>query len=151
MFERLASVGHDAGINFKFQGKTGRTQNSHRLIHLAKSTSPEVQTRVVTELMRGYFEEQQDITDLDFLTAAAVRAGLDEARVRAYLASGEGAAEVDEEAREAKEAQISGVPNFTVNGRYEVGGAQEPGVFLRLFELIKAGEKKFSYISDGLK
>jgi predicted DsbA family dithiol-disulfide isomerase len=57
------------------------------------------------------------------------------------LKSDKGGDEVDVEVEEARRLGISGVPNFTINGRYEVGGAQDPGVFLRLFEKIKAGEK----------
>lgn len=141
MLNRISKVGNDVGIKFDFAGKTGRTQNSHRLIHLAKSTSPEVQTRVVSNLMRGYFEEAQDITSVDFLTKAGVDAGLDEKKVRALFAGDEVTQQVDAEAQEARESEISGVPNFTVNGRYEIGGAQDPAVFLRLFELIKAADK----------
>ena len=47
---------------------------------------------------------------------------------------------MDVEVEEARMRGIGGVPNFVVNGRYEVGGAQDPGVFLRLFEKIREGE-----------
>lgn len=140
IFERLTQVGKESGINFKFSGKTGNTRDSHRLIQLGKKKSPALQTRVVEELFSAYFEQEGDITSHEVLTAAAVRAGLEEKEVVEWLKGENGGKEVDQEVDEAKRNQISGVPNFTLQGKYEVGGAQDPAVFLRLFEKIKAGE-----------
>jgi len=138
MFERLAQTGKEAGIKFKFGGKTGNTRDSHRLIQLGKSKSPAMQTRVVEELFSAYFENEGDITSHETLKNAGVKAGLDEKEVADWLASDKGGKAVDEEVEQAQLNQISGVPNFTIQGKYEVGGAQDPGVFLRLFEKIKA-------------
>lgn len=138
IFERLAQVGKDVGINFRFGGKTGNTRDSHRLIQLGKSKSPAIQTRVVEELFAAYFENEGDITSHAVLTSAGVKAGLDEKEVKEWLASDKGGKEVDTEVEQAQQNQISGVPNFTIQGKYEVGGAQDPGVFLRLFEKIRA-------------
>ncbi|KAL3418051.1 DSBA-like thioredoxin domain-containing protein [Phlyctema vagabunda] len=140
MFERLSEIGKDVGINFKFGGKTGNTRDSHRLIQLGKKKSPALQTRVVEELFAAYFEQEGDITNHEILKNAAVRAGLDEKEVVEWLESDKGGKEVDLEVEEAKRNQISGVPNFTVQGKYEVGGAQDSSVFLRLFDKIKAAE-----------
>jgi predicted DsbA family dithiol-disulfide isomerase len=140
IFQRLADVGRDVGISFKFGGKTGNTRDSHRLIQLGKSKSPAVQTRVVEELFAAYFENEGDITSHEVLKNAGVKAGLDEKEVVEWLKSDKGGKAVDEEVERAQLNQISGVPNFTIQGKYEVGGAQDPGVFLRLFEKIKAAE-----------
>jgi predicted DsbA family dithiol-disulfide isomerase len=140
IFERLSQVGKDSGINFKFGGKTGNTRDSHRLIQLGKTKSPAIQTRVVEEFFAAYFEQEGDITSHEVLRKAAVKAGLDEKEVTEWLESDKGGEAVDKEVEEAQMQQISGVPNFTVQGKYEVGGAQDPGVFLRLFEKIKATE-----------
>jgi predicted DsbA family dithiol-disulfide isomerase len=138
IFDRLSQVGKETGINFKFGGKTGNTRDSHRLIQLGKSKSPALQTRVVEELFSAYFENEGDITSHEVLKNAGVKAGLDEKEVKEWLASDKGGKAVDEEVERAQQNQISGVPNFTIQGKYEVGGAQDPGVFLRLFEKIKA-------------
>lgn len=141
MYERLAQVGKDTGINFKFGGKTGNTRDSHRLIQLGKSKSPAIQTRVVEEFFVAYFEQEGDITSHEILRDAAVKAGLDAKEVNEWLKSDKGGEAVDKEVEEAQLNQISGVPNFTIQGRYEVGGAQDPVVFMRLFENIKAMEE----------
>ncbi|TVY71463.1 hypothetical protein LSUE1_G008190 [Lachnellula suecica] len=141
IFERLSQVGKDTGIAFKFGGKTGNTRDSHRLIQLGKSKSPAVQTRVVEELFSAYFENEGDITSHEILQKAGVKAGLEESEVKDWLKSDKGGKEVDVEVEQAQLNQVSGVPNFTVQGKYEIGGAQDPGVFLRLFEKIKAAEE----------
>jgi len=140
IFERLNAAGKDVGINFKFGGKTGSTRDSHRLIQLAKTKGPQVQTRLVEELFKAYFENEQDITSHDVLREAGVKAGLEEAEVREWLESDKGGKEVDEEVMHAQMANISGVPNFTIQGKYEVGGAQDPAAFVQLFERLKAIE-----------
>jgi predicted DsbA family dithiol-disulfide isomerase len=140
IFARVAQAGADVGINFKFGGRTGYTRNSHRLVQLGKSKGAATQTRVVEAIMEAYFENEQDITSTEVLKAAGVKAGLDENEVAEWLAGDAGGREVDMEVRAAKMAGISGVPNFMVNGHYEIGGAQDPDVFLDLFEKIKAAE-----------
>jgi len=150
IFQRLAAVGAENGINFKFGGKTGNTRTSHRLIQLGKTKSPAVQTRVVEELFAAYFENEQDITDLGVLKTAGAKAGLDEKEVEEWLKSDKGGPEVDREVEQAQMQQISGVPNFTINGRYEIGGAQDSSVFLNLFEKIKAGDSKAGVTNDGV-
>ena len=137
IFERLTAVGNDVGINFKFGGKTGNTRDSHRLIQLGKTKSPEVQTRVVEELFKSYFENEEDITSHEVLEAAGVRAGVDKEEIKAWLESDKGGRQVDKEVREAQMKDISGVPNFTLQGMYEIGGAQDPDAFVKIFEKIK--------------
>ncbi|MCJ1304837.1 hypothetical protein MMC08_007650 [Hypocenomyce scalaris] len=140
IFERLDAVGKDAGINFSFGGKTGNTRDSHRLIQLGKAKSPEMQTRVVEALFKAYFEDEKDITSHDVLKKAGVEAGLEEEEVKAWLESDKGGKEVDWEVREAQLKDISGVPHFTIQGKHEIGGAQDPEAFVKIFERIKQVE-----------
>jgi predicted DsbA family dithiol-disulfide isomerase len=142
MQAHLARLGKDIGINFKFGGRTGNTRDSHRLIQLGKTKGEDVQTRVVEELFAAYFENEEDIVDKATLLRRGVMAGLDEAEVREWLESDKGGAEVDREVGEAKRRFVTGVPNFTVNGRYEVQGAEEPGAFLQVFGEIKESESE---------
>jgi predicted DsbA family dithiol-disulfide isomerase len=140
IFSLLSQAGAARGIAFKFGGKTGNTRNAHRLIHLGKTHSPHLQTRVVEELFSDYFENERDITDVKVLQEAGVRAGLDEQEVKTWLESDKGGREVDEGVQRARQRFISGVPNFTLQGKYEIGGAQEEDVFLKVWETIKREE-----------
>lgn len=100
-----------------------------------------MQTRVIEELFSMYFENEQDITSEPELVKAGVRAGLDEAEVKEWLSSGKGGPEVDKEVQEAYAKNIHGVPNYTINGKFEVSGAQDPETFLQMFERLKKMDK----------
>ncbi|ORY12607.1 thioredoxin-like protein [Clohesyomyces aquaticus] len=151
MFQRLADLGRADGINFKFGGKTGNTRDSHRLVQLGKTKGPQVQTRVIEELFAAYFENERDITNREVLIEAGVKAGLEEKEVKEWLDSGKGGPEVDKEVQDAYEQSISGVPNFTINDRFEIGGAQEPAAFVQLFERLKKQEGNMGPVAVGSK
>lgn len=140
--ERVSSIGKEVGIDFRTGGKIGSTRDSHRLIHLAgtRGDNGKTQTRVVEGLFRKYFEEERDITSHEVLREAAVEAGIDDKEARKWLESDEGGAVVDEEVRTAQMKGISGVPNYTLQGQLEIGGAQDQEAFLRAFQEVKAVE-----------
>ncbi|KAL1967284.1 hypothetical protein VTN77DRAFT_3330 [Rasamsonia byssochlamydoides] len=141
IFARLSAAGAQEGIQFKFGGQTGRTRDSHRLIYLAgKKYGAETQTKVVVDLFRAYFEEERNITDKAVLLKAAVSGGgIPQAEAQQWLDSDDGGAEVDREAAEATNVKfVTGVPHFTVNGKYVVEGAEEPDAFVDVFERVKA-------------
>ncbi|KAF1916213.1 thioredoxin-like protein [Ampelomyces quisqualis] len=140
MQQRLSQIGEAEGIHFKYGGKTGNTRDSHRLIQFGKTRGPLVQTRVIEALFTAYFENEKDITTQPVLIEAAVKAGLDEKEAKEWLESGKGGPEVDKEVQDAVEQNISGVPNFTINDKFEVGGAQDASAFVQLFERLKKQE-----------
>jgi predicted DsbA family dithiol-disulfide isomerase len=140
MQKRLHTIGRQEGIEFSFAGKIGRTRDSHRLIELAGRKGAGVQNAVVLELFRSYFEGEGDITGHDTLVEAGVKGGLDRGEVRDWLETGKGGEEVDKEVEEAKEKGIHGVPNFTIQEKYEVDGAQDPQDFIEVFVKVKETE-----------
>ena len=137
IIDRLKGVGKEVGISFSFGGKTGNTRDSHRLIQLGKTKGPDMQTRVVEELFKSYFENEGDITSHEMLQAAGVNAGLDALDVKEWLNSDKGGPQVDREVRESQMRGVSGVPNFVMQGKYEIGGAQDAESFVKVFERIK--------------
>lgn len=140
IMDRLVGVGKEVGIDFSFGGNTGNTRDSHRLIQLGKTKGADVQTRVVEELFKSYFENEGDITSHEMLQAAGVKAGLDAVDVKEWLNSDKGGAQVDREVMEAQVRGVSGVPNFVMQGKYEIGGAQDAESFVKVFERIKQME-----------
>lgn len=140
MQERLSQIGKAEGIDFKYGGKTGNTRDSHRLVQLGKTKGPQVQTRVIEQLFAAYFENEKDITDRDILTEAGTKAGLEENEIKSWLEKGSGGPEVDKEVQDAVESSVTGVPAYTINGRFQISGAQEPAAFVQLFERLKKQE-----------
>jgi predicted DsbA family dithiol-disulfide isomerase len=153
IFARLSSVGQGEGIQFSFGGNTGLTRDSHRLLWFAGQREAEettkegsgvvggLQTRVAEQLFRAYFEEEKNITDLKVLVEAGVGAGLEREVVKKMLDEDVGAQEVDLEAKTAARRLVSGVPYISVQGKYHVEGADEPQVFMEIFEKVKAEQE----------
>ena len=140
IFDRMTAVGKDVGIDFSFGGKTGSTRDAHRLAQLGKAKGTDVQKGVVEELFAAYFENEKDITSHDVLREAAVRAGLDEGEVKAWLESDKGGPEVVKEVMESQMRGVSVVPNFVLQDKYEIGGAQDAEAFVSCFEKLKEME-----------
>jgi len=134
----LSRLAQPLGINFAFGGKTGNTRDSHRVVALAlKQGGSGLQNAVMEEFFKAYFEANEDISEREVLIRRAGRAGMKEEEVKAYLESVEGGKEVDQEVAMAKRRFVGGVPDFVVNERYEVQGAEEPDAFLEIFERIR--------------
>ncbi|KAL1843583.1 hypothetical protein VTJ49DRAFT_866 [Mycothermus thermophilus] len=136
----LKQLGEAEGIHFSLKGKIGNTRDAHRLVQLAKTKSNEAENRVISVLFKSHFEEDADITSHDVLAAIGEKAGLDKTEVAEWLSQGSGGQEVDREVEEAYRKGISGVPNFTINDRYEVQGAQDVEGFLDVFSRVKKSE-----------
>lgn len=107
---------------------------------MASTKSVEMQNSVVQELFTAYFENEKDITSHEVLHDAAVKAGLKSEEVKGWLESDEGGESVDREVVEwaGRRRQISGVPHFIINGSAELGGAQDPEVFVEMFQELEA-------------
>lgn len=140
MQQCMSEVGKQVGINFKFGGNTGNTRDSHRLVQLGKTKGDDMQTRVIEELFNAYFENEEDITVKETLVRRGIKAGLPESEVREWLDSDKGGPEVDKEVGQAQQKFVTGVPNFTINGKFEVQGAEEPAAFLQAFAEVKGTE-----------
>jgi predicted DsbA family dithiol-disulfide isomerase len=155
VFDRLRSGAEGTGIKFSFKGRTGNTIDSHRLIEFARlieskdqrqgvcqpSGMRSLQTRLVEELFSAYFEQEKDITSHDVLVEAAGRAGMYEKEARVFLESDRLANEVEAQAIDSRNVEgVNGVPHFTINGMFDVGGAQEPRAYGMLFERVKKRE-----------
>ena len=129
---RLERVGRAHGIQFAFDGKTGNTRDSHRLIELAGTKGANVQTALVAELFAAHFERAGDITSRDELIWAGSTAGLEESEMLKYLQDDSTGREVDHKAEEARASGISSVPTFEIQGR-RIQGAEDPSEFYQTF------------------
>ncbi|KAK5944541.1 hypothetical protein PMZ80_003823 [Knufia obscura] len=142
--ERIIATAAGEGLKFSFGGNTGISRNGHRLVYYGQTHGGEEgQNSVMLGLWKRYYEREVDITTLETLTEVGVEAGLGTAEeIREYLESGRDGVEVDKLAEEQRMNGISGVPNYVLMDTWEVSGAQEPTVFLQLFQRWKDMEAK---------
>jgi predicted DsbA family dithiol-disulfide isomerase len=140
-FSRLQARGDPLGIKFKWDGLSGSSRDSHKLVLRARdldktSPSPSFKQQALLDILfRASFEECQDISDRSFLARAAVEAGVvdSEEEAMTVMESEEMGRRVELENLRAREREIEAVPSYLVQGRYCVGGMQEAEVFLEVF------------------
>ena len=126
------------GIQSSMGGLVGNTLDSHRLMEMAfEKGGPALQDKLVNVLFRYYFEEEKDIADNTVLLAAAEEAG-----VEGGVALFKSDADVENVMCRMEEfPQVRGVPHFIIKTEgmttVELSGAQEPDVFVNIFDQIQ--------------
>jgi predicted DsbA family dithiol-disulfide isomerase len=93
---------------------------------------------LIEGLFAGYFTKGRDISDRATLTEIGVEAGLDRARVEAFLSWEEGGHEVRRAERMAYEGGVSGVPTVIVNGQAAFSGALKAELMIGKIRAIAA-------------
>ena len=140
VYGRVIAEGAREALPFDFGAipRTPNTLESHRLVRWSAG-QPLGQTPMVEALFDAYFAKGRDVGDAEVLAKVAAQAGYDESGARELLAGDEGRADVTREDMRARNAGITGVPCFILDGKVAVPGAVEPDVFLRVFEEHRIG------------
>jgi predicted DsbA family dithiol-disulfide isomerase len=135
---RVVAAAEQEGLSYRPElvARQPNTIDCHRLIHWADAIgkAPEMKQR----LMELYFRDGGDLTDVNVLVQAAADCGLDTSDVRARLATDEDVALVSDNAQEAAEKGISGVPTYVFAQKYAVSGAQDPQMLARAIRQVSA-------------
>ncbi len=138
MLPFMTTMGVKDSINFSFGGMTANTIDSHRLVEYAFGHGGlTVQNKVMEELFKAYFEQQQNIGDTEVLGTIAEKSGLNKTEVIQYLKTNEGKEAVLKDVRSwASRYRITGVPFFIINNKLRLSGAQDSTSLFELFEQI---------------
>ncbi len=134
---RIAQEAQAEGIELHFERieRMPNTLLAHRLLELAHNHG--VQHELAEELFQGYFCEGRDVGTVDELVDLAARVGLDEADVRAYLASDAGVEEVQSQLERAPELGVSGVPGYYLANSFLLPGAQDSQTMAQIIARVK--------------
>jgi predicted DsbA family dithiol-disulfide isomerase len=92
------------------------------------------------ELLKAYWDEGRDVSDIAVLREVAARAGVDVAGMEAAIAADRFGDYLDARRAEAEELGINGIPAHVIADRYLVMGAQPYDVFERV--MAKVGVPK---------
>ena len=117
--EAAAAVG--LGLRTDLMTRTPNTIDAHRLIWFAGQNS--VQDEVMEAVFRAYFIDGHDIGDHTVLAACASQCGLAEQTVLEFLRGDVAAQELRAADQAAREAGVSGVPSFFLDGYSLFSGA----------------------------
>ncbi|MEO3751933.1 DsbA family oxidoreductase [Streptomyces sp. B6B3] len=125
MLAGMTRVGADEGIEYRFDRALAvNTLAAHRLLWFALSEhGAKVQAALATALFDAYFRDGVNIADHARLAELAERVGLDGDRVRAFLASEEGVAEVRDQVAAARREGVTAVPHFVFENGASITGA----------------------------
>ncbi|KAJ7056903.1 thioredoxin-like protein, partial [Mycena amicta] len=154
-FERMEQMmvarGKTVGINFTYGGSIRQTTQSHRLIEKAYLVGGESKQRAIVEaIFAGYFENERDVGDHDFLSDCAVKAGVLGAKEEAlaFLATDELKDGVQKDIMDAMRMGVEGVPFILLNNKYAVSGAQGQETFLEIFRKLASGDRLTAQSSE---
>ena len=120
---RISEAASGVGLAFRtdLMLRTPNTIDAHRLSWFAGQHG--VQDAAMEAVFKAYFTQGADIGDHAVLTACAVEAGLDADQVTAFLAGDLADKEMRAADQAAREAGVSGVPSFFLDGYGLFSGA----------------------------
>ncbi len=126
---KTVQAGKEDGIEFRYDSMkvTPNTLKAHRLTWLAGKDSKA--TEMVERILRAYFTEGQDISEIETLANLAADVGIDAQKAKAFLLSDEGIEEVEELKKQAIAQDIHSVPTIRISNKI-LSGAQPVEVFL---------------------
>jgi predicted DsbA family dithiol-disulfide isomerase len=120
---RVAEAAAGVGLAFRtdLMMRTPNTIDAHRLIWFAGQKG--AQDATMEAVFRAYFIEGRDIGDAAVLAGCAAEAGLDSAEAANFLAGNLAEKEMRAADQAAREAGVSGVPSFFLDGYGLFSGA----------------------------
>lgn len=140
--EELTRLGREQRINFRFERlKTvPNTLNAHRLVNLAETEGANI-SRLVEHIFAAFFAHGEDISDRDVLVTLGAREGLESADILRVLEDDTSRRVVLAQESQVRQSGVSGVPNFLVNKRLFVVGAQSAEGLVSVFDRAMFGEE----------
>ena len=151
IIETVTAAAAGEGIDFHMDiALRANTFDAHRLLwFVLEHHGSERQGEMKARLLRAYFTEGLNVADHGVLASLAMDIGLDGGAVAAFLDSAQGMVEVREELDGAHERGVSAVPTFVFEGQWAVPGAQDPEVFLRVFDRLQTRAREAAAIGAG--
>ncbi len=132
--DRLREAARSAGVDMNPDKprRMPNTLNAHRLIHWAGIEN--LQSPVVTALMRAYWVEGRDIGDLGTLADIAGENGMDREATLRLLQSDADGDDIQARDQDARHKGVNAVPTFLIAQQYVVSGAQPPETWGKVIE-----------------
>ncbi|UQX03454.1 DsbA family oxidoreductase [Streptomyces sp. RerS4] len=140
MLHGMTLLGAAEGVEFRFdQALAVGTLPAHRLMWFAARHYPaDTVAALATAVFDAHFRDGHNIADHAELARLAEASGIDGATAKEFLASGEGTAEVREQAAAARLNGVSAVPTYVFPGGETVSGAAETDVLIGALNRARA-------------
>ncbi len=131
----LTRAGSAEGVNFRFDRMTQvpNTLNAHRVMRLAETEGASA-TGLAETFLKGFFEDGLNLSDRDVLLDIGVRSGLTAKSINNTLDDDNSRQIVLSQEAQVRKSGVTGVPNFLVNKRLLVIGAQSTESLVTVFD-----------------
>lgn len=138
--KRILEMGEQAGFAFNFDGKRIMINSFdlHRLLTWAASESK--QTELKLALFKAHFTDLVFLNEQENLLDVVQSVGLDRARAKEILDSGEYFQDVRSEQNTLQQMGITSVPTFIINDQFALTGGQPSDAFVQAFKQITEQE-----------
>lgn len=139
MLDHVTAQAAGEGLDYDFANlKVANSFTALRVLEHAKQHG--AGSEMKEALLSAHFEKGLNTGDEETLLQLAGTLGLDAEELRAKLASGAYAEEVNADIAQARELGISGVPFFIIDGKYGISGAQPAEVFADALAQVHSGD-----------
>lgn len=147
--EYLTEKGRLENVTFRFDliERVPNTLDAHRLLQLADREG-RAALPLAEELMRRFFAEGQDISDRNVLIEAGERHGMERLAVAAALDDEKTRQIVLSQEAQVRKGGVTGVPDFLINKRLFVTGAQSTETLVNVFDRAMFGEESELPVSE---
>ncbi len=149
--EILSAAGAQEGINFRFDRLTRvpNTLDAHRLLQLAQTSGCDT-SALAEAILQAFFEYGRDISDLGVLAQLGGSFGLDTTAMREALEDDASRLSILAQESQVRQNGVTGVPDFLVNRRLFVIGAQPTESLVKTFDRVMFGEESDLEVSTTI-
>ena len=139
--EELKSAGNADGVDFRFDRieRVPNTLNAHRLMSLAELKGADSST-LAEAMLHGFFTEGLDISDPEVLVEIGEDCNLGRIEILTTLDDERSRSIVLGQEAHVRQSGVTGVPDFLVNKRLFVVGAQRTENLVSVFDRAMFGE-----------
>jgi predicted DsbA family dithiol-disulfide isomerase len=140
--QHLTAAGAAEGLRFRFDRITHipNTMNAHRVMKLAEREGANA-SGVAENILRSFFEEGLDISKRDVLVDIGDRSGLSSTSINQTLDDEASRQTVLTQEAQVRRSGVTGVPDFLINKRLFVIGAQSTESLVSIFDRAMFGEE----------
>lgn len=145
MLRNVTEVAAGEGLEYQLEeAVAANTLDAHRLTKLGEAKG--VGKAVMERVMQAYQSEGANVADEDTLVRLGTEAGLNEADVRAMLASDDFVDEFHADLDRGRAFGVSGVPFFVIDEQHGVSGAQPTEFFLSALQQLGPQRPKLNMV-----
>lgn len=140
--DQITASGKVEGIDFRFDriSRVPNTLNAHRLMSLAETQNADAST-VADRILNAFFSRGEDISNVDVLVEIGELAGMGKQQILTTLDEEQSKKIVLSQEAQVRQSGVTGVPDFLVNKRLFVVGAQRTENLVNVFDRAMFGDE----------